>query len=187
MDSNKFYVTSKEKIPFYIERTDTQKYSVNPMISISESEIMFPITLSGKKIYELSIKNYENGIIQIIIDLPDKSIKYKNKVNIGTNLIPKKFSSITKEKDKITLINTDNDSEPDINKYKIIITLEEFSLSYFINDNLLLSINNKNLLNLVNDLERKLLRCMKKIKVIIEFFFCLRVMPFLFNNNYSFL
>ena len=156
MDSNKFYVTSKEKIPFFIERTDTQKYSVNPMISISESEIMFPITLSGKKIYELSIKNYENGIIQIIIDLPDKSIKYKNKVNIGTNLIPKKFSSITKEKDKITLINTDNDSEPDINKYKIIITLEEFSLSYFINDNLLLSINNKNLLNLVNDLERQL-------------------------------
>ena len=156
MDSNKFSVTSKDSIPFYIERTDSEKYSVNPMKSISESEIMFPIILSGKKVYELSIKNYNNGIFQITLDLPDKSIKYKNKVNIGTNLIPKKFSSITEEKNSIILINTDNDSEHEKNEYKIIITTEEFSLSYLINDNLLLSINNKNLLNMVNDLEKKL-------------------------------
>ena len=156
MDSNKISVLNKESIPFYVERTDKQKYSTNPMRSISESEILLPITLSGKEIFELSIENYENGIFQIILDLPDKTIKYKNKVNIGSNLIPKKFNTIIEEKDKIILINTDNNLETEINKYKIIIELEEFSLRYLINDVLLLTINNNNLLNMINGLEKGL-------------------------------
>ena len=156
MKLKKFQVDSKDKIPFYIEKDTNQKYSAGPMKSISEYEISIPITLLGEAKYDLIIKNYKEGIFQINIDLLDKSIKYKNKVNIGKNLVPINFNSITTEEDKIILVNKDNDSENENNTYKLIIELKEFSINYFINDTLLLSLNNNNLLNLLNDKNKNL-------------------------------
>ena len=148
---------SREKIPFYVEKKSSQKFSTNPMKLISESEILIPFTLTGEEKYELTVKNYTNGIFQILIDLEDKKIKYKNKVNIGTNLIPNKFSSInTDDEGKITLINKENDSTEEINTYKLIIDLKEFAINYYINDILLVSLNNQNMLNLINDKEKNL-------------------------------
>ena len=145
-----------KKIPYFIEKTTNQKFSANPMKVISDSEILIPFTLTGEDKYELSIKNFNNGIFQIILDLEDKSIKYKNKVNIGTNLTPTKFSSINTEEEKITLINKDDDSSEEKNIYKLIIYLKEFVINYYINDILILSINNQNLLNLINDKEKNI-------------------------------
>ena len=146
----------KENIPFYVKKDTKIKFTINPLKEISDSEILIPFNYLNKENYELVIKNYNNGIFQIILDMSDKSIKYKNKVNIGTNLIPVKFNSIIKEENKITLINKDNDSDAQINTYKLIIDLNEFNIKYYINDILLLSFNNQNLLNMLNDKEKKL-------------------------------
>ena len=134
MDTNKLSDISRENIPFYIEKNENKAYSISPMKVISESEILIPFSLFGDQNYNLTIKNFKNGIFQIFLDLTDKSIKYTNKVEIGKNLTPVKFNSIISEENKLTLINKDDDSNEEINIYKLIIDLKEFSINYFIND-----------------------------------------------------
>lgn len=146
-----------KKLPYFVEKKTDQKFSASSMKLISESEILVPFTLSGEEEkYELSIKNFNNGIFQIILDLEDKTIKYKNKVNIGTNLTPAKFSSVNADDDKITLTNKDIDSTEENNIYKLIIDLKQFTINYYLNDILLLSLNNQNMLNLINDKENNI-------------------------------
>ena len=91
MDTNKSDI-SRENIPFYIEKNENKEYSTSPMKVISESEILIPFSLFGEQKYNLTIKNFKNGIFQIVLDLTDKSIKYKNKVDIVKNLNPVKFN-----------------------------------------------------------------------------------------------
>ena len=138
---------SKEKNPFYLDTKENMKqlnYKVENMKKISESEIILPI-ISEESKFELSIKNYKNGIFHISFDLNDKSLKYKNKADIGTDLIPAKFDSIVEEKDKIILTSKDNsdENEPEINTYKLVINISDFEFEYYINDNLLFSLNKK--------------------------------------------
>ena len=54
-----------KKLPYFIEKKSGQKFSANPMEFISESEIVIPFTLTGEEEkYELSIKNFNNGIFK---------------------------------------------------------------------------------------------------------------------------
>ena len=149
-------IITKENIPFYVEKDSNKKFTIVQIKELSDSEILIPFNYLQKEYYDLVIKNYKNGIFQIILDMADKSIKYKNKVNIGTKLIPMKFNSITKQEDKIILTNQDNDSDQHTNTYKIIVDTNEFCIKYYINDILLLSLNEQNLLNLLNDKKKKL-------------------------------
>ena len=41
----------------------------------------------------------KRNIIQILIDFPDKSIKYKNENEIGLELVPKNFEDINVKED----------------------------------------------------------------------------------------
>ena len=154
---------SKEKNPFYLDTKENMKhlnYKVENMKKISESEIILPITSEGSK-FELSIKNYKNGIFHISFDLNDKSLKYKNKVDIGADLIPTNFDSILEEKDKIILISKDNSDESEINVYKLVINQSDFELEYYINDNLLFSLNKKKNLNLIYKIDPEDNKCLK--------------------------
>ena len=156
---------SKEKNPFYLDTKENMKhlnYKVENMKNISESEIILPI-ISEESKFELSIKNYKNGIFHISFDLNDKSLKYKNKADIGTDLIPAKFDSIVEEKDKIILTSKDNsdENEPEINTYKLVINISDFEFEYYINDNLLFSLNKKKNLNLIYKIDTENNKCLK--------------------------
>ena len=132
----------KEENPFYIETTNIMRkinYKVGPLGKKSNSEIILPITSEETK-FELCIKNYQYGIFQISFDFQDKSLKYKNKADIGKNLIPINFDTLTEEKEKIILTSKDGSKDTEINIYKLIIYLSNFELEYFINDNLLFSL-----------------------------------------------
>ena len=142
----------KEENPFYNETKNIMKnynYIIGTLEKKSESELIIPFTCEEIK-YELLINNYKYGIIQISFDFPDKSLKYKNKTNIGKKLIPKNFENISEEKDKIILTTKDDDSkEKDINLYKLILNTSNFEIEYYINDNLLLSFNKEKNLNVI--------------------------------------
>ena len=143
----------KEENPFYMETKNLMKninYIVGPLEKRSDSELIIPITNEGNK-YELQIKNFKFGIFRISFDFVDKSIKYKNKVDIGENLLPLKFDNIIEEKNKISITTKDDSKEKEINIYKLIIYISNFHIEYFINDNLLLSINKEKNLNIINN------------------------------------
>ena len=93
---------SKEENPFYIEtkkEMQSLNYTLGPLEKKSESEIILPFSYEDIN-YELNIQNYKFGIFRINFDLKDKKLKYKNKVDIGSNLIKEKFDTIIEEKDK---------------------------------------------------------------------------------------
>ena len=142
---------SKEENPFYLETKTLLKnliYKIGPVEKKSEYEIILPISNEETK-FKLEIKNYNYTIFQIRFDLYDKTLKYKNKTDIGKDLIPTKFDNIIEEKDKIILISKDDNKENEINVYKLIIYLSNFEIEYFLNDNILFSINKKKNLNLI--------------------------------------
>ena len=145
----------KEENPFYVETKNNMKhqnYIVGTLEKKTESEIILPFECDESK-FEMSIKSYKNGIFHISFDLKDKSLKYKNKADVGKNLIPTKFNTITEEKGKIILTSKDNLQETEINIYKLIIYLTNFEFEYYINDNLLLSLNKKKDLNLIYNID----------------------------------
>ena len=142
---------SKEENPFYNETINQMKkmnYIAGPLEKKSDWEIIIPFT-SEETNFELCIKNYKYGIFQLSFDFKDKSLKYKNKTDIGKNLNPIKFDTITEEKEKIILTSKDDPKKTEINEYKLIIYLSNFELEYLINDNLLFSLNKKKDLNLI--------------------------------------
>ena len=142
---------SKEENPFYVETKKEMKslnYTLGKIEKKSESEIILPFSYEDIN-YELNIQNYKFGILRITFDLKDKTLKYKNKVDIGSNLIKEKFETIIEEKDRIILISKDGQEESVINSYKIIINLINFELDYYINDILLFSLNKQKSLNLI--------------------------------------
>jgi len=141
---------SKEENPFYIEtkkEMQSLNYTLGPLEKKSESEIILPFSYEDIN-YELNIQNYKFGIFRITFDLKDKKLKYKNKVDIGSNLIKEKFDTIIEEKEKIILISKDSQEESVINSYKIIINLINFEIDYYINDVLLFSLNKQKSLNM---------------------------------------
>ena len=143
----------KEENPFYVETKSYIKqsnYIVGILEKKSDSEIILPISNENSK-FELSIKSYQYGIFHMSFDLKDKSLKYKNKTDVGKNLNPIKFESIIEEKEKIIITSKDDPKDSEINIYKIIIYLSNFELEYFINDNLLFSLNKNKNLNIIYD------------------------------------
>ena len=154
---------SKENNQFYLDTKENMKhlnYKVENIKKISESEIILPI-ISEESKFELSIKNYKNGIFNISFDLNDKSLKYKNKADVGKDLIPTNFNSIIEEKDKIILTSKDSSDENGINIYKLVIYQTDFELEYYINDNLLFCLNKNKDLNLMYKIDTENNKCLK--------------------------
>ena len=145
---------TKEERFFYTN--SIKNYICGPSYNLSDSSFSMIISHFGKE-YELFIQNYKFGIINITFDLKDKTLKYKNPVNIGDLLVKKPFKNIEILKDKIILTTTD-DKEKNIkenieeNNYKIIVYKDNFKLEYFMNDKLLLDLNSKESLNLLYEI-----------------------------------
>ena len=145
----------KEQLDFYVNTMKEINFSCSPIKEISQTQIKLQI-LHYSQTFDLIIKNYKYGIIQLLFDLPDKTLKYKNNNDIGLNLEEKSFSDINIKENIITL-NTEDDKEDNfpygnfsnLNKYKLIIYLSDFQIEYYINDDLLLTFNKEKMLNLL--------------------------------------
>ena len=145
----------KEQIDFYVNTLNEINFSCAPVKEISQTQIKLQINHYSQK-FDLVIKNFKYGIIQLLFDLPDKSLKYKNNNDIGLNLEEKPFTDINIKKNTITLYIEDDieDNFPygqftNLNKYKLIIDLSDFKIEYYINDDLLLTFNREKMLNLL--------------------------------------
>ena len=136
--------------PFYVDVKNLLIYNCNPFKKISDTEITLTIT-HKETTFEMTVKCLEFGLFEILFDLQNKSIKYKNKADIGKNLRSKKFKNIYVNEDSLTLINEDNS-----NIYKMEINTNDFALHYYLNEDLLLSLNEKHKLNLLNDSNKNL-------------------------------
>ena len=152
----------KEQVDFYINTFNEINFSCSPIKEVSQNEIKIKINHFSQT-FDLVIKNYKYGIIQILIDLPDKSIKYKNNNDIGLSLEPKNFENINIKENYITILTEDDieDNFPygqftNLNKYKLIINLSDFEIDYYINDDLLMTLNKEKMLNLFNIKEKNL-------------------------------
>ena len=75
---------TKEQLNFYTKTFDLINYKCKN-IKIFDSLITLKIEHLENE-YELNIQNYKFGIINISFDLIDKTIKYKNSVDIGNSL-----------------------------------------------------------------------------------------------------
>ena len=135
---------------FYTQVKNLVIYNCSPLKKISDTEITLTITYKESS-FEITIKCLEFGLFEILFDFPDKSIKYKNKADIGKNLKSKKFKNIYINEDSLILTNEENS-----NTYKIEINTTDFALYYYLNDNLLLSLNEKHKLNILNDINKNL-------------------------------
>ena len=145
----------KEQIDFYVNTLNEINFSCAPVKEIFQNQIKLQINHYSQK-FDLVIKNFKYGIIQLLFDLPDKSLKYKNNNDIGLNLEEKPFTDINIKKNTITLYIEDDieDNFPygqftNLNKYRLIIDLSDFKIEYFINDDLLLTFNREKMLNLL--------------------------------------
>jgi len=147
----------KEQIDFYVNTFNEINFSCSPLKEVSNSQIKIKINHYSQT-FDLIIKNYKYGIIQLLFDLPDITLKYKNHNNndIGLNLEEKCFSDINIKENIITLYTEDDieDNYPygkftNLNKYKLIIYLSDFKIEYYINDDLLLTFNREKMLNLL--------------------------------------
>ena len=150
---------TKEELNFYVNTFNLINYKCKNLI-ISDSSIKIKIEHLQNE-YELNIQNYKFGIINLSFDLIDKTIKYKNSVDIGESLEIKPFDSVENLNDKIILITSDDKEEKNLlnkekekndnlNKYKLIIYFDNFLIEYYINNKLLFTLNSKNRLNLLN-------------------------------------
>ena len=150
----------KEKTEFYVETMKLVSTSVEEIKTESELENEFALSIIHKENeFILRIKSYEHGIFNLSFDLKDPSIKYKNKVEIGKNLKPKKFKNIIKDNESVTLIIEDDPFEnnsKEINTYKLIINLSDFEIYYYMNEDLLITFNQKHTINLLNDTTKNL-------------------------------
>ena len=138
----------KEDSEFYTftkNFSNSSNYICEKPEKISESQIKIPINHNGIVI-ELTLKNYEYGIIQLLFDYPDKKIRYKPKTDIPTSLKEKPFKKITITEEKIEL-ETEITEFPNSNiKNTLKIDLPNFLITYNLNDNEIFSFNkNKNL------------------------------------------
>ena len=145
----------KEQIDFYVNTLNEINFSCAPVKEIFQNQIKLQINHYSQK-FDLVIKNFKYGIIQLLFDLPDKSLKYKNNNDIGLNLEEKPFTDINIKKNTITLYIEDDieDNFPygqftNLNKYRLIIDLSDFKIEYYINDDLLLTFNREKMLNLL--------------------------------------
>ena len=145
----------KEQIDYYVNTLNEINFTCSPVKEISQSQIKIEVNHYSQK-FDLIIKNYKYGIIQLLFDLPDKTIKYKNNNDIGLNLEEKYFTDININNNTITLITEDDkennfpyDQFSKLNKYKLIIYLLDFKIEYYINDDLLLTFNKERMLNLL--------------------------------------
>ena len=145
----------KEQLDFYINTMKEINFSCSPVKEISQTQIKLQITHYSQT-FDLIIKNFKYGIVQLLFDLPDKTLKYKNSNDIGLNLEEKCFSDINIKENIITLYTEDDieDNFPygqftNLNKYKLIIDLSDFQIEYYINDELLLTFNKDKMLNLL--------------------------------------
>ena len=147
----------KEQIDFYVNTFNEINFSCSPLKEVSNSQIKIKINHYSQT-FDLIIKNYKYGIIQLLFDLPDITLKYKshNNNDIGLNLEEKCFSDINIKENIITLYTEDDieDNYPygkftNLNKYKLIIYLSDFKIEYYINDDLLLTFNREKMLNLL--------------------------------------
>ena len=152
----------KDKVDFYINTFNEINFSCSPIKEVSQNEIKLKINHFSKT-FDLIIKCYKYGIIQILIDLPDKSVKYKNNNEIGLDLEPKNFEDINIKENFITLLTQDDieDNFPygqftHLNKYKLLINLSDFEIEYYINEDLLMTLNKEKMLNLFNIKEKQL-------------------------------
>ena len=132
----KFYTVTKSLVDFVVQC---------PTLPTSPSST-FTITINhNNKNVNLTIMNYTNGIIRLMFDLPDTSLKYKNRTNIGELLQLTPFQSISLlNHNELILTSTHNSNE-----YKIIIHLDSFELMYYINSTLLLSLNTSKTLSML--------------------------------------
>ena len=145
----------KEQLDFYVNTMKEINFYCSPVKEISQTQIKLQINHYSQT-YDLVIKNYKYGIVQLLFDLPDKNLKYKNNHEIGLKLEEKSFSNINITENIITLY-TEDDTEDNfpygqftnLNKYKLIIYLSDFKIEYYINDDLLLTFNREKMLNLL--------------------------------------
>ena len=152
----------ENQVDFYINTFNEINFSCSPIKEVSQNEIKLQISHYSQT-YDLIIKNYKYGIIQILFDFPDKSIRYKNNNDIGLNLIKKNFENINIKENIITLMTEDDEEDnfpygkfTNLNKYKLIINLSNFEIEYYINDDLLMIFNKQKMLNLLNNKEKNL-------------------------------
>ena len=143
------WLKKKEESQFYMLTKNFNNYICGQPKKISDSQIKIPINHNGIEI-ELLIKNYEYGIIQIIFDYPDKKIRYKPKTDIPNNSLkekPFKTINISEEKIECEIITNEYNSNQ---KNTLIINLQNFTLTYFLNEIKLFSLNEEKTLNCLN-------------------------------------
>ena len=152
----------KEQLDFYVNTMKEINFSCSPVKEISQTQIKLQI-YHYSHTFDLVIKNFKYGIIQLLIDLPDKTLKYKSNNDIGLKLEEKSFTDIN-IKENIITVYTEDDTEDNfpygqftkLNKYKLIIYLSDFQIEYYINDDLLLTFNREKMLNLLYNKETNL-------------------------------
>ena len=152
----------KEQLDFYVNTMKEINFSCSPVKEISQTQIKLQI-YHYSHTFDLVIKNFKYGIIQLLIDLPDKTLKYKSNNDIGLKLEEKSFTDIN-IKENIITVYTEDDTEnnfphgqfTNLNKYKLIIYLSDFQIEYYINDDLLLTFNREKMLNLLYNKETNL-------------------------------
>ena len=119
----------KDQVDFYINTFNEINFSCSPVKEVSKNQIKLKVNHYSQT-FDLVIKNFKYGILQLMIDLPDKSLKYKNDNDIGLNLEEKSFTDINIKESLITL-NIEDDIEDNfpygqftkLNKYKLLIYL----------------------------------------------------------------
>lgn len=130
-------------------------YSCVPLKKSSDNEMRIRITYCSSE-FICTIRGFQYGIFRIVFDVEDEGIRYKNKANIGTGLIPAKFDLVNVTDDTIVLELKDtltSNLKPRV--YRIVVHLHCFFFEYFIDDVLLMKFNTSKSLALINEVGLK--------------------------------
>ena len=146
---------TKEQCQFYTETQKHIDYTSSPIKEISTDYIKLSI-LHNNQTFILTITNFTHGIFHIEFDLPDKTLKYKTRTNLGQSLQRSPFTEIQINSSYMKLSTTDIStstpffaSNPQLNTYHLIITFPSFTMQYFLNQTHLFSFNTHKTLNLL--------------------------------------
>ena len=148
-------IKNPENLNYYIQTKNNANYFSNNYSYFSlqnDKNIKLLKFTKENNAYQLKIKSFKEGIFQLVFDLCDPKIKYKNKLKFGENLEITDDETLINDGNTLE-INTTDDKK---NKYKLVVDKNNLKISYYMNDVLTLEFNRKKTLNLRNDFKNNL-------------------------------
>ena len=148
-------IKNPENLNYYIQTKNNANYFSNNYSYFSlqnDKNIKLLKFTKENNAYQLIIKSFKEGIFQLVFDLCDPKIKYKNKLKFGENLEITDDETLINDGNTLE-INTTDDKK---NKYKLVVDKNNLKISYYMNDVLTLEFNRKKTLNLRNDFKNNL-------------------------------